>query len=149
MPPRKVTEADGSTTGLTPAENKFIKTMFDNMKTRPDADWDKVAEQMGLKDSKCAKERFRQIAQRHGWNNKSDSSTGKVTKKPAAGGRKKATQVKKRDEEDDDEMDSVEVKKLVKKQAGGQKKRVKTEESDTEEESVKNEDNDTGPQGLS
>lgn len=138
MAPRKVTDTEGQPAGLTPAENKFIKTMFDNMKTRPDADWDKVAEQMTLKDAKCAKERFRQIAQRHGWNN---SGTSKVTKKPATGaGRKKAASAKQRDdEEDDEEMADSEVKKLVKKRAGG-KKAVKKEDSGTEDDSVKGED---------
>jgi hypothetical protein len=138
MAPRKATDAEGQPTGLTAAENKFIKTMFDNMKTRPDADWDKVAEQMTLKDAKCAKERFRQIAQRHGWNN---SGPGKVTKKPATGAaRKKAAAAKQRDdEEDDEEMADSEVKKLVKKRAGG-KKAVKKEESGTEDDSLKGED---------
>jgi hypothetical protein len=138
MAPRKVTDTEGQPAGLTPAENKFIKTMFDNMKTRPDADWDKVAEQMTLKDAKCAKERFRQIAQRHGWNN---SGPGKVTKKPATGGgRKKATLAKLRDDEqdDDEEMADSEIKKLVKKRAGG-KKPVKKEDSGTEDDSVKDE----------
>ncbi|KAK0386489.1 hypothetical protein NLU13_6324 [Sarocladium strictum] len=149
MAPRKVNDGDASAPGLTSAENKFIKTMFDNMKTRPDADWDKVAEQMSLKDAKCAKERFRQIAQRHGWNNKSESGSSKVTKKkPAAGrGRKKAAPVKKReDEEDDDddeeEMAPEEVKRLVKKQAAGPKQTPTKEESDTEEGGVKSENDE-------
>ena len=140
MPPRK-TGTDAEATELTPAENKFIKTMFDNMKSRPDSDWANVTEQVILKYSKCAKERFRQISARHGWNTKPSSGDGgspsKVTKKPAAGaGRKKAgTAVKKQKKEEDDEE---EAKLAVKKEAGGGD--AVKDESDTEEGSVKAED---------
>ena len=139
MPPKK-TSTDAEATGLTPAENKFIKTMFDNMKSRPDSDWDKVAAQMNLKDSKCAKERFRQISARYGWNTKTSSGDGtspsKVTKKPATGsGRKKTdTGVKKQKKEEADEEEKLAVKKETASEGS-----VK-DESGTEEGSVKAED---------
>src|SRR6516164_5481357 len=75
MPAKKSSgEANGAGNGstatinpMTEGEMKFIKAMFDNMTQRPDANWDKVAADLGLKDSKCAKERFRQMSVKHGW----------------------------------------------------------------------------------
>lgn len=69
MPPKKAASANDneSPIGLTDGELRFIKAVFDNMVQRPDADWVKVAADLGLKDAKCAKERFRQMSVRHGW----------------------------------------------------------------------------------
>ncbi|KAF3361264.1 hypothetical protein VDGD_08902 [Verticillium dahliae] len=66
MPP-KAAAAAGDSCPLSANEANFIKVMFDNMKTRPDADWDKVAETLGLANSKGAKERFRQMSKKHNW----------------------------------------------------------------------------------
>ncbi|KAG5926039.1 hypothetical protein E4U42_003702 [Claviceps africana] len=70
--PRKAKAAtvDGEAppmTGLSDTEMRFIKAVFDNMTQKPDANWDGVATDLGLKDAKCAKERFRQMSIRHGW----------------------------------------------------------------------------------
>jgi hypothetical protein len=92
MAPKKTettaaSEASGAAPGvfgtLTEGEMKFIKIMFDNMSTRPDADWDKVAADVGLKDAKCAKERFRQMSVKHGWR---DGTTATPRKPKAAAG---------------------------------------------------------------
>ncbi|KAJ4254893.1 hypothetical protein NW762_009691 [Fusarium torreyae] len=132
MPPKKSASGeDGSVTGLTDGELRFIKAIFDNMTQKPDADWDAVAETLSLKDAKCAKERFRQMSIRHGWRNdqaaasprKGGPSAGdKVAKKPRAP-RKKA--VKKSDEDD-------EVKDETKTEKTEDKKVVKSEEQDEE-----------------
>lgn len=119
------TAPDASADGLTPAENKFIKTMFDNMTTRPDADWNKVASDLGLKDAKCAKERFRQISNRHGWGSSAGSGTspakkgtagGKVTKAPA--GPRKPRAAKKKKESTDDDDDEMDVKPVKDEESG-------------------------------
>lgn len=75
---------------LTEKENEFIKAMFDNMTQRPDADWDKVADDLGLSNAKCAKERFRQMSKEHGWGSGPDASPIKKSKitKPASNIRK-------------------------------------------------------------
>lgn len=46
------------------------------MTQKPDADWDKVAGDLGLKDAKCAKERFRQMSVRHGWRPNAQAGLG-------------------------------------------------------------------------
>ncbi|KAM0516684.1 hypothetical protein ACHAPE_005318 [Trichoderma viride] len=127
MPPKKATSSDTPTvSGLSENELRFIKAVFDNMTQKPDADWDKVAGDLGLKDAKCAKERFRQMSVRHGWRpnaapgsnspskGKKDvtgpSGDGKVTKMPRGRTPKKAVAKKeesggddvKKSEEDDD-----------------------------------------------
>ncbi|EHK48999.1 uncharacterized protein TrAtP1_000420 [Trichoderma atroviride] len=128
MPPKKATGSDtASISGLSETEFRFIKAIFDNMTQKPDADWDKVAGDLGLKDAKCAKERFRQMSVRHGWRPSaqaaapgsslgkgkkgkdvtSPSGDGKVTKKPRGRTPKKAV-VKKDESEDDDEKKSEE-----------------------------------------
>ncbi|KAL7902529.1 hypothetical protein HDV63DRAFT_21402 [Trichoderma sp. SZMC 28014] len=119
MPPKKATGSEPSTvSGLSENELRFIKAVFDNMTQKPDADWDKVAGDLGLKDAKCAKERFRQMSVRHGWRpngqagpgsspskGKKDvtgpSGDGKVTKKPRTRTPKKAAAKKEESEEDD------------------------------------------------
>lgn len=76
MPSKKPTEA-ASPLGLSNGELRFIKVMFDNMTQKPDADWEKVAMDLGLKDAKCAKERYRQMSVRHGWNSGQKASPSK------------------------------------------------------------------------
>ncbi|KAL7922975.1 hypothetical protein ACQKWADRAFT_63886 [Trichoderma austrokoningii] len=114
MPPKKAAGSDASTvSGLSENELRFIKAVFDNMTQKPDADWDKVAGDLNLKDAKCAKERFRQMSVRHGWRpnaqagasgsspgkGKRDvtgpSGDGKVAKKPRVRTPKKAAAAKK------------------------------------------------------
>lgn len=118
MPPKKATNAaDGETPiGLTDGELRFIKAVFDNMTQKPDADWPSVATDLGLKDAKCAKERFRQMSVRHGWRDQSNgaAASGSPRKPRAAAAsvsgspkvtKKRATPRKKvkKDEDDDDE----------------------------------------------
>lgn len=126
--PRKAkttpTTGDGeSPQGLTDNELRFIKAVFDNMTQKPDANWDSVATDLGLKDAKCAKERFRQMSVRHGWRDQTapgagsprkgakngatgPSGDGKVTKRAPKTPTKKA---KKEDEDavDDDDVDLI------------------------------------------
>lgn len=106
------------------------------MTQKPDADWDKVAGDLGLKDAKCAKERFRQMSVRHGWRpnaqagpgsspskgKKSNDVTGpfgdgKVTKKPRVRTPKKVVAKKessdsdvKKSEDDEDVKPDVGMK---------------------------------------
>lgn len=66
------------------------------MTQKPDANWDIVATDLGLKDAKCAKERFRQMSVRHGWRDQTSAtssprkSDGKVTKRAPRTPTKKA-----------------------------------------------------------
>ncbi|KAG6029052.1 hypothetical protein E4U41_000503 [Claviceps citrina] len=76
-------EGDGPLSGLTETETRFIKAVFDNMTQKPDANWDSVAADLGLKDAKCAKDRFRQISVRHGWR---DQPGGNGSASPRKGG---------------------------------------------------------------
>lgn len=129
MPPKKATSSDTATiSGLSENEFRFIKAVFDNMTQKPDADWDKVAGDLGLKDAKCAKERFRQMSVRHGWRPNGQaaapgsspskgkkggndvtgpSGDGKVTKKPRMRTPKKVA-AKKEESEDSDVKKSEE-----------------------------------------
>ncbi|KAM4059908.1 hypothetical protein HRG_002473 [Hirsutella rhossiliensis] len=76
MPPKKTSgnEVDAPL-GLTDGELRLMKAVFDNMTQKPDADWACVATALGLKDAKCAKERFRQMSVRHGWRDQASAST--------------------------------------------------------------------------
>ncbi|CAI6096890.1 unnamed protein product [Clonostachys chloroleuca] len=114
MPPKKATSGDGDAPqGLNSNEMKFIKAVFDNMTQKPDANWDNVAVDLGLKDAKCAKERFRQLSVRHGWRDQAGAGTGArkakpaatVTKKPRTPRKKKA--MKEESDEDDDNKNDV------------------------------------------
>jgi hypothetical protein len=123
MPPKKATSSEAPTvSGLSETELRFIKAVFDNMTQKPDADWDKVANDLGLKDAKCAKERFRQMSVRHGWRPNAGapgsspgkgksvtgpSGDGKVTKKPRVRTPRKAV-AKKEDSDDEDVKKSEE-----------------------------------------
>ncbi|GAO14259.1 hypothetical protein UVI_02001100 [Ustilaginoidea virens] len=106
-----------SSPGLTDNEMRFIKAVFDNMTQRPDANWESVAADLGLKDAKCAKERFRQMSVRHGWREQAGGgasprkggATGasgegrvkKVPRTPTKKTAKSAAAVEKSDEEED------------------------------------------------
>ncbi|KAH6610232.1 hypothetical protein Trco_000252 [Trichoderma cornu-damae] len=123
MPPKKADNPDApSVNGLRENELRFIKAVFDNMTQKPDADWAMVASDLGLKDAKCAKERFRQMSNRHGWRagaqaspanspskgKKNDvtgpSGDGKVTKKPRVRTPKKAAAAAKKEASSDSDM---------------------------------------------
>jgi hypothetical protein len=97
MAPKKASSSEDAPVGLTDNELRFIKAVFDNMTQKPDANWDSVANDLGLKDAKCAKERFRQMSVRHKWNETAAAASSprkgkngalapngdaKVTKKP-------------------------------------------------------------------
>ncbi|KAL6910401.1 hypothetical protein GGI43DRAFT_390068 [Trichoderma evansii] len=86
MPPKKTTNSDTTAVnGLSENELRFIKAVFDNMIQKPDADWDKVAGDLGLKDAKCAKERFRQMSVRHGWRPNGQAAAGSSPSKGKKG----------------------------------------------------------------
>lgn len=141
MPPKKANSSNTPTVnGLNENELRFIKAVFDNMTQKPDADWVKVAGDLGLKDAKCAKERFRQMSSRHGWRPNSQtapgsspskgkksndvtgpSGDGKVTKKPRVRTPKKA--VAKKEESEDSDVKKSEEDEDVKMD-------VKTEDED-------------------
>lgn len=121
MPRKKTTEGESST-GFTDGELRFIKAIFDNMNQKPDADWEAVARTLGLKDSKCTKERFRQMSIRHGWRDPATAasprkavSESKVAKKPRTP-RKKA--VKKDENEDVEDEDEIKGKDGFKAEGG-------------------------------
>ncbi|KAF6842945.1 hypothetical protein CMUS01_02601 [Colletotrichum musicola] len=130
MPPKKAAaeNADGGATAFTDGEIKLVKAVFDSMNTRPDIDFENVANIMGLANAKSARDRFRVVSKKHGWTSTDGSggaaaggdgsskakgplapkNTTKVTKKPAP--KKKGTarkkhhfQTKKEVESDDDE----------------------------------------------
>ncbi|RSL55988.1 hypothetical protein CEP54_009092 [Fusarium duplospermum] len=117
MPPKKTNTEEGAPTGLTDGELRFIKAIFDNMTQKPDADWDAVATTLGLKDAKCAKERFRQMSVRHGWRDQSSAGAtasprkaaagDKVTKKRATPRKKAAAKKAEKDEEDEETKEEV------------------------------------------
>ncbi|GJN74368.1 hypothetical protein PCL_09267 [Purpureocillium lilacinum] len=126
MPPKKIAvnaEGGDAPNGLTENELRFIKALFDNMTQKPDANWDQVAGDLGLKDAKCAKERFRQMSVRHGWRdgtaptpsprkprNGATGPAGDAKVKKTRSPRKKAVAaapVKKDDDEEEDIKPSV------------------------------------------
>ncbi|GAB0142671.1 hypothetical protein EsHS_00003211 [Epichloe bromicola] len=115
------TSAEGEAPiGLTDSELRFIKAVFDNMTQKPDANWDSVATDLGLKDAKCAKERFRQMSVRHGWRDQASAtssprkSDGKVTKRaPRTPTKKAAKSVALVNSEDEDESAKAEGDEIV------------------------------------
>lgn len=89
------TEDKEVTKDFTPVELAFIKAVFRHSNARLNADWNKVAEEVSVKDAKCARERFRQISVKHSFGGQDVSPTklevespGKVVKKRAARGKK-------------------------------------------------------------
>ncbi|KAI5466917.1 hypothetical protein BGZ63DRAFT_329648, partial [Mariannaea sp. PMI_226] len=126
MPTKKTPAAESETpTGLTDGELRFIKAVFDNMTQKPDADWDAVAVGLGLKDAKCAKERFRQMSVRHGWREGSGNSGSPRKKNSTAGSvgdskiAKKPRTPRRKTVKKDPDSDS-EVKSEVKAEAKGE-----------------------------
>lgn len=127
MAPRKTVFGDPADINAQPAptdtEMKFFKAMMENMVTKPDVNWEKVAEVMGLKDSKCARERYRQMCVKLGWNKNATATPGsgrksagnaaadpstptkatKVTKRTGKVGTKKTPSKKDQEEKADDE----------------------------------------------
>ena len=101
---------------LTDGENRFLQAVLRSILGPINADWNLVAQEMKLKDGKCARERWRQIRGRHGW--KSASSTGekkKVVRKQATPNKAtptkatpKNTPVKKEDVEDEEDVSEEE-----------------------------------------
>ncbi|PHH71710.1 hypothetical protein CDD80_5048 [Ophiocordyceps camponoti-rufipedis] len=117
MPPKEATAGanEGDTPqGMTNSELRFIKAVFDNMLNKPDANWDKVAQDMGLKNAKSAKERFRQMSIRHGWRDQQQPGTprkstdGKVSKvKKTRAPRKKVVKAEEDEDDNDEEYDVI------------------------------------------
>ena len=112
MAPKKTGNTGDETSTMTEGEVKFVKALFDNMVTKPDADWDRIAEELGLKDSKCAKERFRQMSVRHGWGQGAKAKSGATTpakvakpKTPRKTPVKKARPVLKAESDDGEDKD--------------------------------------------
>lgn len=115
MAPKKSAEVEAPQ-GLNTNELRFIKAVFDNMTQKPDANWDKVAEDLKLKDAKCAKERFRQMSVRHGWREQGPSvpsprkpkaATGAGVKKTRAPRTKKVKKEESEDAEEEGQGDDV------------------------------------------
>lgn len=83
MPPKKtpvsgeaaaVNGGEGGSTSAQPMVNgkpaslsdtKFFFTVLENLTSKPDANWQAVADAMGYKDIKCTKERWRQIMNKY------------------------------------------------------------------------------------
>jgi hypothetical protein len=125
MPPKKAATTTASigeasnngAPSLTQNEYSFIGAMLSHMNSKPDVDWDGVAQDCGLKDAKCTKERYRQMSVKHGWNNAIKKSTdgpavpktptkNKVTKPRATKKRaKKDPEPAPQDDEEGDDMD--------------------------------------------
>jgi hypothetical protein len=95
MPPKKDPAVGASLTAssggrningksATDADLKFIDSIFSNLISRPDVDWEAVTSTLGLKDTKCTKERWRQIKNKFSWDDdRSAASTpkSKITKR--------------------------------------------------------------------
>ncbi|KOS20522.1 hypothetical protein ESCO_005417 [Escovopsis weberi] len=121
MPP----SAAESSTGLRNLESRFIKAVFDNMTEKPNADWARVAADMGLKDAKCARERFRQMSLRHGWGVGSsgggggagDGGAGSSPVKGARVAKKPRTPRKKAKKEESDEEEEGVAGEMVQTEA--------------------------------
>lgn len=97
MPPKKAGGSDpDAPMALTDGDLRLIKAVFDNMTQKPDADWDCVAAALGLKDAKCAKERFRQMSVRHGWRDQGSSGAPSPSKRGAASAPSQEAKVTKR-----------------------------------------------------
>ncbi|KJZ80380.1 hypothetical protein HIM_00230 [Hirsutella minnesotensis 3608] len=83
MPRKKKANREGEAPlAYTESEQRFIKVLFDNLITKPVADWDRIAEALGLKDAKCAKERYRQMSNRHKWGEKTSKAPAAAADKP-------------------------------------------------------------------
>ncbi|KAI1852666.1 hypothetical protein JX266_002207 [Neoarthrinium moseri] len=74
MPAKKntngdATGSDGSAVTLTEAEIKLMSVVLklSGPGSKPNPNWDTVATEMGLKDNKSSRERFRQVCKKQGW----------------------------------------------------------------------------------
>lgn len=76
---------------LSDTEAKFIQALLQNTAGPINAEWDKVAKALDLKDAKCAKERWRQISIRHGFKPASATGVKKVIVRRSAAATKVAT----------------------------------------------------------
>ena len=76
--------ADNETKGFSAPEMRFITAFFTNIKTKPEVDWDQVAVDASLKDSRCARDRFRQIMAKHGCQAASSGASPRKGKKGPA-----------------------------------------------------------------
>ncbi|KAK1965276.1 hypothetical protein LY78DRAFT_712919 [Colletotrichum sublineola] len=85
MPPKKNADSasEASVPSLNENETLFVKAIFDNMNSRPDVDFDKVAKVLGLANAKSAKDRFRVISKKHGWS--SFDGSGGAASSPSKG----------------------------------------------------------------
>ncbi|SPO05749.1 uncharacterized protein DNG_08436 [Cephalotrichum gorgonifer] len=104
------TQDGESSKDFTPTELAFIKAVFRHSKARMNADWDKVAEEVKVKDAKCAKERFRQISVKHAFGSAPDSSPQKasvdtIDSSPTKVTKKRAPRKKKANVKDDGATD--------------------------------------------
>jgi hypothetical protein len=72
--------------GLSESESRLLKSVFENMAKQPEVDWDKVAICASLKDAKCARERFRQMRAKHGWESGDKASPTKASPAAKSGG---------------------------------------------------------------
>ena len=59
------------------SEMGYITAFFSNMETKPEVNWDKVAVDAGLKDGRCARDRFRQIMAKHNFQGGASPRKGK------------------------------------------------------------------------
>ncbi|SPO05748.1 uncharacterized protein DNG_08435 [Cephalotrichum gorgonifer] len=109
--------------GFSASEMRFIAAFFSNMQSKPDVDWDKVAIDAGLKGSRCARDRFRQILTKHKFNSASPTASPRQGKKAG-------------DEEVAATAPANTPAKVVKKRAP-RKKAVKKNEEDEEDEGGK------------
>ena len=118
--------ADKEHKGFSDSEMRFITAFFSNMQTKPEVDWAKAAVDAGLKDARCARDRFRQIMAKHGFQASSSSSprkgkaasgeegkeasTAKVTKRAPRKKSAKKTKEEKKNEDGQEEMDVKGIK---------------------------------------
>ncbi|KAK2032279.1 hypothetical protein LX32DRAFT_690985 [Colletotrichum zoysiae] len=99
-------------------ETLFVKAIFDSMNTRPDVDFDKVAEITGLANAKSAKDKFRVISKKHGWS--STDGSGGAASSPSKGPLGANTTAK------------VKKTPVKKKGIAQRKKKAKTEREDSD-----------------
>ncbi|KAL1859754.1 hypothetical protein Daus18300_009476 [Diaporthe australafricana] len=74
------------TTTLNEAQTSFLTLLMKNIKTKPDIDFDAVAQELGI-TPKSAKERFRLLSIKMGWN---DGPKGPSTPQKHSGVTKRA-----------------------------------------------------------
>ncbi|MBE3042699.1 hypothetical protein IMZ48_09025 [Candidatus Bathyarchaeota archaeon] len=71
---------------LTAVEMAFVRAVLRYSKANiPTEDWNKVAEEVGVKDAKCARERFRQISVKHSFGSGEGGSPRKNASPKKAG----------------------------------------------------------------